>query len=373
MTTSAADTLFRPFTLRGLTLPNRIVMAPMTRSFAVDGVPGAAQAAYYRRRAEGGVGLILSEGTVIDRPASRNHPGIPFFHGAEALAGWKNVIEAVHAAGGKMGPQIWHTGAVKSFQTDWTPEAPVESPSGLDAPGVERGVAMSDADIADAIAAYAKAAGEAKRLGFDVAELHGAHGYLIDQFFWAGSNQRADLHGGATIAERARFAADVVKAVRAEVGPNFPIIIRLSQWKQQDYTARLAETPADMASWLEPLADAGVDIFHCSQRRFWEPEFAEVDGETGLNFAGWAKKLTGKATISVGSVGLSGEFMAAFGGESSTSVGLDRLVERMERDEFDLIAVGRALISDPEWPAKVRRGDAAGLRGFEVSALAELV
>ncbi|QJU56523.1 NADH:flavin oxidoreductase [Sphingomonas sp. AP4-R1] len=373
MSSAAADILFRPFTLRGLTLPNRIVMAPMTRGFAAGGVPGAAQADYYRKRAEGGVGLILSEGTVIDRPASRNHPGIPFFHGEEALTGWKSVIEAVHAAGGKMGPQIWHTGAVKSFQTDWTPDAPVESPSGLDAPGVERGVAMSDSDIADAVAAYAKAAGDAKRLGFDVAELHGAHGYLIDQFFWAGSNLRDDRHGGSTIAERARFAADVVAAVRAEVGPDFPIIIRLSQWKQQDYAARLAETPAEMAAWLEPLADAGVDIFHCSQRRFWEPEFPTVDGEKGLNFAGWAKKLTGKATISVGSVGLSGEFMAAFGGESSTSVGIDQLIERMERDEFDLIAIGRALISNPDWAAKVRDGDAAGLRGFEVSALGELV
>ena len=231
---------------------------------------------------------------------------------------------------------------------------------------------MTDAAIADTIAAFASAAANAKRLGFDTVELHGAHGYLIDQFFWAGSNRRNDGYGGATIGERARFAAGIIAAVRAAVGPDFPIFIRLSQWKQQDFAARLAATPDEMADWLQPLVEAGADAFHCSQRRFWQPEFPEIDGENGLNFAGWAKKLTGAATVSVGSVGLSGEFLAAFGGKSSTNVGLDALIERMERDEFDLIAVGRALISDPQWVAKIRAGDAADLRGFEPSVLAQL-
>lgn len=373
MTASATDVLFKPFRIGSLDLPNRIVMAPMTRAFAAEGIPGEAQAAYYRRRAEGGVGLILSEGTVIDRPASRNDPGIPFFHGEPALDGWKQVIDAVHGAGGRMGPQLWHTGATKSFMTEWVPDAPVESPSGYDAPDVPRGEAMSEEAIADSVAAFARAAADAKRLGFDVVELHGAHGYLIDQFFWSGSNLRTDRYGGATIRERSRFAAEVVAAVREAVGPGYPLILRLSQWKQQDYAARLAETPDFMTDWLEPLVEAGVDVLHCSQRRFWEPEFPEIDGENGLNFAGWAKKLTGATTISVGSVGLSGDFMAAFGGEGSSSVGLDRLVERMERDEFDLIAVGRALITDPDWVAKVRDGNAGELKGFDAAALGELV
>ncbi|ALN75001.1 NADH:flavin oxidoreductase [Aureimonas sp. AU20] len=370
---ASTETLFRPIRIGSLDLPNRIVMAPMTRSFAPGGVPGPANAEYYRRRAEGGVGLILSEGTVVNRPASRNDPGIPFFHGEAALAGWKGVIDGVHAAGGRMGPQLWHTGAVKSFLTAWEPDVPVESPSGLDAPGVARGVAMSEEAIADTVAAFAKAAADAKRLGFDTIELHGAHGYLIDQFFWAGTNLRDDRYGGATLRERSRLAAEIVSAVRAAVGPDFPIILRVSQWKQQDYAVRLAETPDLMTDWLAPLVEAGVDILHCSQRRFWEPEFPEIDGETGLNFAGWAKKLTGARTISVGSVGLSGDFMAAFGGENSVSVGLGGLIERMERDEFDLIAVGRALITEPQWVAKVRAGESAGLRGFDAKALAELV
>ncbi|WP_084583355.1 NADH:flavin oxidoreductase [Sphingomonas azotifigens] len=369
---ASTDVFFRPFRIKSLDLPNRIVMAPMTRTFAPEGIPGAANAAYYRRRAEGGVGLILSEGTVIDRPASRNHPNIPFFHGDAALAGWKTVIDEIHAAGGKMAPQIWHTGSTKTA-TDWVPDVDVESPSGLLAPGRPRGVAMTEQDIEATIAAFAKAAADAKRLGFDTVEIHGAHGYLIDQFFWAGTNTREDGYGGATIAERSRFAVEVVKAVRAAVGPDFPVILRLSQWKQQDYSARLAATPDEMAAWLQPLVDAGADVLHCSQRRFWEPEFPEVDGENGLNFAGWAKELTGAATISVGSVGLSGEFIAAFGGETSQRTDLDKLVERMERDEFDLIAVGRALISDADWVKKVQAGDGEGLKGFSPAALAELV
>ncbi|GHG91568.1 NADH:flavin oxidoreductase [Comamonas sp. JC664] len=372
MSAASTDILFQPFRLKSLELANRIVMAPMTRMSAPEGIPGAANALYYRRRAEDGVGLILSEGTVIDRPASRNDGSIPLFHGEAALRGWAEVIEAVHAAGGKMGPQLWHTGATSSPR-GWDPGAPVESPSGLNAPGEPRGVAMRDEDIADAIAAFARAAADAQRLGFDVAELHGAHGYLIDQFFWSGTNLREDRYGGATLRERARFAAEVVSAVRKAVGPDFPLILRVSQWKQQDLKARLATTPEAMADWLVPLVEAGVDVLHCSQRRFWEPEFPELDGEEGLNFAGWAKKLTGAAVISVGSVGLSGDFLGAFGGKGSSVVGLDALVRRMERGEFDLIAVGRAILSDPLWVTKVRTGDHTALRDFSPAAMAELV
>ena len=368
---TSADILFRPFSLGSLSLVNRVVMAPMTRTFAAHGVPGPSNADYYRRRAEGGVGLILSEGTVIDRPASRNEQGIPFFHGDAALAGWKGVIDAVHQAGGRMGPQLWHTGSTAG-SSGWAPDANVESPSGLLAPSTARGQAMTDEDIADTTAAFARAAAEAKRLGFDLIELHGAHGYLIDQVFWEGTNRRDDRYGGATIKQRSRFAAEVIAAVRTAVGPEFPLALRVSQWKQQDYLARVAETPTLMEDWLSPLVHAGVDILHCSQRRFWEPEFPELDGEEGLNFAGWAKKLTGAATISVGSVGLSGEFLAAFAGEASKSAGLEKLVERMERDEFDLIAVGRALLGDPAWVEKVRAGDTQSLLGFDPASLGEL-
>jgi len=372
MTHCNTDVLFEPVCLGQLTLCNRIVMAPMTRGFATGGMPGTAHVDYYERRARGGVGLILTEGTVVDRPAARNEPGIPFFHGA-ALEKWRPVAQAVHRAGGAIGPQLWHASSVESKTSEWAPESPVESPSGLSAPGFTRGVAMTQEAIADTVAAFAKGAADAKRLGFDVIELHGAHGYLIDQFFWSGTNLRDDAYGGATLKQRSRFAAEMIAAVRVAVGPDFPIILRVSQWKQQDYSARLAETPAQMADWLLPLVEAGVDVLHCSQRRFWTPEFPEIDGPEGLNFAGWAKKLTGAVTISVGSVGLSGDFINVFSGERSEPASLDRLVARMERGEFDLFAVGRALIVDPDWASKVQHGRVDELCPFDVQALASFV
>jgi 2,4-dienoyl-CoA reductase-like NADH-dependent reductase (Old Yellow Enzyme family) len=365
---SHAAPLFQPFSFKGLHLANRIVMAPMTRSFSPNGVPTEKVSEYYRKRAASAVGLIVSEGTVVQRPSAGNDPNVPHFWGDEALGAWQHVINTVHGAGGVMAPQLWHVGAARNRNTEWTAPPPVDSPSGLSRPGKQFGEPMTDAAIADTIAAFAKAAGAAKRLGFDCIELHGAHGYLIDQFFWDGTNARADKFGGDLVA-RGVFAAEILKAVRAEVGPDYPVIIRLSQWKQQDYAARIAQSPDEMAAWLQPLADAGADIFHCSQRRFWEPEFDGSD----LNFAGWAKKLTGRPTITVGSVGLSGEFIAAFGGESSKPASLDELLRRFDRGDFDLVAVGRALISDPDWALKVRDGRMDELSDFSPAALAELV
>ena len=231
---------------------------------------------------------------------------------------------------------------------------------------------MTAEDIADTIAAFAESAKLARDAGFDAVEVHGAHGYLIDQFFWSGTNLRDDAWGGPTIKDRSRFAAEIVKAIRAAVGPDFPLILRVSQWKQQDYKARLATTTDEMTDWLLPFVEAGVDMLHCSQRRFWEPEFPEIDGDDGLNFAGWAKKLTGAATISVGSVGLNSDFGGAFVGEGSQTTSLDKLITRMERDEFDLIAVGRALLSDAHWVEKVRDGRMDELTGFQAADLATL-
>ncbi len=363
----SVDALFRPFQVKSLELPNRIVMAPMTRSFSPGGVPTADVAAYYRRRAEGGVGLIVTEGTVVERPAARNDAAVPVFHG-DALPQWRTVVDEVHAAGGLIAPQIWHVGSARGQGADWQPLGKVDSPSGLTAPGKQKFEPMTDEDIADTIAAFGRSARAARDLGFDAVEIHGAHGYLIDQFFWSGLNVRADRWGGATIRDRARFGAEIVKAVREGVGEDMAMILRLSQWKSQDYEAKNAETPEQLGEWLAPLSEAGVDVFHCSQRRFWEPEFEGSE----LNFAGWAKKVTGKPTITVGSVGLDGEFIAAFGGAGSKPASLDGLIARLERDEFDLVAIGRALLADPEWVRKIREGRHDELQDFERQALSTL-
>ena len=359
------DALFKPFEFKSLKLPNRVVMAPMTRSFSPGGVPTAEVAAYYRRRAEGQVGLIITEGTGVARDASLNDANVPRFHGEKELAAWKVVVDEVHAAGGLIAPQLWHVGAAKGKDV----LGKIDSPSGLSKKGGNPFTEpMTDAEVADTIAAFASAAANAKHLGFDSIELHAAHGYLIDQFFWEGTNVRGDGFGGPTIGERSTFAAEILKAVRAAVGPDYPVIIRLSQWKQQDYAVKNAETPKELEAWLQPLADAGADIFHCSQRRFWEPEFEGSD----LNFAGWTKKLTGSPTITVGSVGLSGEFIAAFGGEGSQPASIDGLLERLERGEFDLVGVGRALLQDPEWVLKIRDGRTDELKAFEREAMSTL-
>lgn len=344
-------------------------MAPMTRSFSPNGIPTDDVAAYYARRAAAEVGLILSEGTVIDRPSSSADPNIPHFHGDQALAGWRKVINDVHASGGQMGPQIWHQGVMENHASGWLPATPFEGPSSLQRPGFENGVPMSDTAIAETIAAFGQAAADAKALGFDTVEIHGAHQYLIDQFFWDGTNTRTDIYGGKTIAERSRFAIEVIKEVRKRVGEDFAVIIRLSQFKPADYNFKLAKNEREMEQWLAPMADAGIDIFHCSQRRFWEPEFEGSD----LNFAGWAKKLTGKATISVGSVGLDGDFFAAFAGESAEPRSLDELVRRMDRGDFDLIAVGRPLLADPNWVEKIKNKRTDELKGFTKEAFTSLV
>ncbi|MET0940925.1 MAG: NADH:flavin oxidoreductase [Mesorhizobium sp.] len=365
---SSTSPLFSPFRHKSLSLSNRIVMAPMTRSKSPDGIPTEEVAAYYRRRAEGGVGLIITEGTTVDRPGASNDASIPNFHTPESLRAWRHVVQEVHAAGGKIAPQLWHMGMVRKPGTGPCPEGPSDGPSGLSASGKQVAEPMSDADIADTIAAFADAAEQAKEIGFDAVELHGAHGYLLDQFFWAHSNRRGDAYGGDLVT-RTRFASEIVQAVRRRVGPDFTVILRYSQWKQQDYSARLANTEQELSAFLEPLAASGVDIFHCSTRRFWEPEFQGSD----LNLAGWTRKITGKPTITVGSVGLKGnDFIHAFKGESAQVGELGELESRLRRDEFDLVAVGRALITDPQWPTKVREGRFAELAPFSPAALATL-
>jgi 2,4-dienoyl-CoA reductase-like NADH-dependent reductase (Old Yellow Enzyme family) len=282
------STLFTPVSINALEIPNRVVMAPMTRLFSPNGVSTPEMAQYYRRRAAGGVGLIVTEGTVIERPVPVYDLSAPRFWGEDALAAWKLVVDEVHGAGGLIAPQIWHAGAARHPFTNEQLPGLIDSPSGIFEPGNcedRHEPPMTDEAIADVIAAFGKAAADAKRIGFDALELHGAHGYLIDQFFWDATNRRgSDSYGGDTIQSRVRFGVEVLKSVRTAVGPDFPVILRISQWKGQDYGAKIVRTPGEMEQWLQPLAEAGADSFHCSQRRYWEPEFEGSD----LNMAGWA-------------------------------------------------------------------------------------
>jgi 2,4-dienoyl-CoA reductase-like NADH-dependent reductase (Old Yellow Enzyme family) len=365
--TKSADILFTPFDDGKLKLKNRIIMAPMTRSFSPGHVPGESVAAYYRRRAENEIGLILSEGVSPNATTATGTPDVPNIVTPEAMVAWRRVAKSVTSAGGKMGIQLWHEGPYRNPVKTEHPDIPSWSASGMKVPGKPLWTPMTEGEIETAIEEFVAGAVATKELGFDCVEFHGAHSYIIDSFFWNETNLRTDQWGGGW-KERTRFACEIVKRTRTAIGPDFPLLIRLSQWKQQDFAAKAAATPEELSQWLTPLTDAGIDIFHCSQRRFWEPCF---DGSP-LNFAGWAKKLTGKPSISVGSVGLSGEFTAVYGGEISQPASLDGLIERMEREEFDLIAVGRALLQDPAWAVKVKEGRTNELRSFSKEALGTL-
>lgn len=356
--------LFTPFTVKSLKLANRILMAPMTRQKSPGGVPGDDVAAYYRKRAAGGVGLIVTEGTTIDHTTASYHTDIPNLHDPRALAGWRNVCAQVHDAGGRIASQLWHVGAHRVMGAEPNPGVPPSSPSGLKNATDKVGEPMSSKDVTDIIAAFGRAAAAAKDCGFDAVEIHGAHGYLVDQFFWDATNKRADEWGGADLATRARFGVEVTKAVRHAVGADFPIIFRFSQWKLGDYGARSIPTPDDLGKLLNPLADAGVDVFHASSRRFWTPEFSGSD----LNLAGWAKKLTGKPTVTVGSVSLHLEPGDETGAREAVDPfnrdHLQTLVGGIAKEDFDLVAVGRMLLANPDWANQLRAGNVAGLKPF---------
>lgn len=354
------DILFAPLSIKSLAVENRLVMSAMTRGFSVGGVPGDDVAAYYRTRAEGGVGLIITEAVAVNRPAASEAPGIPVFHDPKAQDGWSRVVAGVHGAGGKIAAQVHHAGALRDGVKMGAPDVPNDEPDTL-----------SERDILDIVAAFATAAATAKRLGFDAVEVHGANGNLIDQFLWAGRNTRTDRWGGSVLA-RTRFAAEILRAIRAEVGDDFPVLFRISQFKQGAFDARIADTPEEFAVILSALVEAGADAFHASQRRFWEPAF---DGSP-LNLAGWAKRLSGKPAITVGSVGLNGPDITDLltgKGANAGPAGLDDLRGRIAQGEFDLVAVGRALLTDPTWANKVRDGRLADLRGFDLHSLHSLV
>ena len=159
--------------------------------------------------------------------------------------------------------------------------------------------------------------------------------------------------------------------MREAVGPDFAIVFRFSQWKMQDYEARLAHTPEELEQFLLPLKEAGVDVFHASTRRFWETEFEGSD----LNLAGWTQKITGQPTMTVGSVGLTEDFISGTFMSKKDAVeqaGIDELVERMHNHEFELVAVGRALLQDPEWLQKLKQGRAEEITAFSKKSLGAL-
>lgn len=375
------NSLFSQFTCGSLTLANRFVMSPMTRNFSPGGVPGPEVARYYARRAH--MGLVITEGVGPDHPAALGDgttggPALPVLYGDAALAGWKAVVDAVHAAGGKIAPQLWHMGPIRIAGTGPHPEAASVRPSGIWGPLGKARVSpeylnavsaptspATDAEIADIIAGFARSAAAADALGFDAIALHGAHGYLLDSFLWGETNLRSDQWGGDP-RRRTRLAREVIGAIRKVIPADKPIIYRFSQWKLQDYGARLADTPEELGVIVEALADAGVDIFDVSTRNFDAPAFAGSD----LGLAGWVRKLTGKPTMTVGGIGFDKDLQSSFVQPTQAIDNLGEVMRRFTSGEFDLVAVGRAALMDADWIGRVRRGEA--FKPFDISAYSKL-
>lgn len=356
--------LFTPFRLKHLTLANRFVMPAMQRGMCENGAPSAALAGYYARRAQGGVPLVIGESAAVDHPSATVQPSAAHLNAATA-DGWRACVDAVGEAGGAMLLQLWHEGAMRS-------DGQALSASGLAHPGKVSGRAATLDELAQIRDGFVRSARIAQQVGAAGVEVHAAHGYFLDQFLWAGSNRRTDGYGGDDIAHRARFPAEIIAAIRAECGPDFIIGLRFSQWKEVDYAARVAPTPEELAVLVTLLGQAGADVLHASSRRFWEAEWA---GDH-RNLAGWAKAASGLATITVGSVGLDMDVMDTFTGDREpgprVAEAVTELEARLAAGECDLVAVGRALIGDPDFVAKLQAGDHGAIRQFTRADLGQL-
>ena len=365
--------LLQPLTIRGMTIPNRFAMSPMTRSFCPDNLPNDAVVGYYHRRAEGEAGLIVTEAIGTDHPSAVGDTGLgetdlPIFNGEASVAAWRRVVDAVHDAGAKIVPQLWHQGPMRMPGSKPFPDAPPFSPSGyygdpekaapyyIEKARILAATEMpvpTDEEIADVVASFGRAAAQARQAGFDGLAIHGAHGYLVDAFLWGVTNTRDGRWGGDMV-QRTAFAVEVIKACRSAIGEDLPLCFRFSQWKQQDFRGKLAETPQELEMILGPLSDAGVDLFDASVRYFNSPAFPE---QSDLTLAGWAKKLTGKLTGAVGGIGFTKGMYDTMDDKAAGSNNLPLVLKRFEAGEFDIVSIGRALLHDPHWIRKARLGE----------------
>jgi 2,4-dienoyl-CoA reductase-like NADH-dependent reductase (Old Yellow Enzyme family) len=363
--------LFTPITINGVTLPNRFVMPAMQRGMAADGDPSLALAEIYRSRVEGGVGLVISESTAIDHWSANWQPNAVRME-PRTIGSWKRLISAVKDAGGVFFQQLWHPGAMRVAPPGKTFERPSLSPSGLVQAGNVVGRAMTLEEMEEIKLAYVQAALITKGLGADGVEVHGAHGYLLDQFLWRETNLREDGYGGDALEDRLRFPAEVVAAIRFAVGPDFPISYRFSQWKEIDFEATVVDSPQELELLLLTLRNAGADMFNVSARRFHRPAWDGSD----LGLVGWAKSLTDAPVIAVGGVGLNtdlaSELWKGAQTQPDTVRSLTWLLERFNRGEFDLVAVGRAHLADGEWVAKVRDGRYDEIKPYYPKLLLEI-
>ncbi len=330
--------LFEPFSTRSLALKNRMVMSPMTRSRAVEAAtPNALMAEYYAQRAS--AGLIITEGT-SPSPNGLGYARIPGLYNETQARGWKRVTDAVHAAGGKIFVQLMHTGRV-THALNLPAGAETVGPTAEACPGEmytdPKGMqphtpprAMTDKDIQHAVDEYASSARLALQAGFDGVELHGANGYLIEQFLNPNVNKRSDGYGGS-IANRNRFALEVARAVARAIGPE-KLGIRLSPYGAFNSTGAFPEVDAQYVALAKELSAIGLLYIHVlDHSAMGAPKVPD------------AIKAKLRETFK-------GAYIAAGGFDRDTA-------EQWLKDRrADLIAFGRPFLANPDLPERYRKG-----------------
>ncbi|WP_417566447.1 NADH:flavin oxidoreductase [Marinobacter sp.] len=270
---------------KSIQVPNRFALAPMTRTSAEpDGTPNSLMADHYEGYAKGGFGLVITEGTYTDDKASQGYANQPGIINDAQIAGWKTIVDRVHAAGSKIVVQLMHAGA--QFQANRYTDQPL-GPSEVIPKGAPLGFygdqtewkfpkAMTKADILAAIDGFAQSATNAKAAGFDGIEIHGANGYLLNQFLSTHFNRREDEYGGP-MENRLRLLVEVVRAVREAVGEGFTVGIRLSQGTVTDPDYQLPEGESGFRQIVEAVRDAGADFVHTTDGDVNRKHFIEGD------------------------------------------------------------------------------------------------
>jgi len=333
-----------PLTIKGMTIRNRVVMPPMGTNLGnEDGTVSEENLAYMRRRAQGGPGLIITEITGV-HPNGIVSPRQLGAYDDRFIPGLKRLAQVVHDCGGKIAMQLHHCGRESLYLLHLgRAMAPSPIPS-----IVFRGQPreMTKEDIKEVIQSFGQAARRAREAGFDGVEIHGAHGYLLTQFLSALSNQRQDEYGGKTLKERARFVLEVIASVRAQVGDDFPISLRVSA----EEAIRGGYTVDDLATILPDCVAAGVDLLHASFGTHGSPAgITQAPAEYPAGFNAWlARKI--KEVVSVPVIAV-GRFTLPAQAE-----------EVLSRGDADLIAFGRQFLADPDFLLKAQAGEKEDIR-----------
>jgi 2,4-dienoyl-CoA reductase-like NADH-dependent reductase (Old Yellow Enzyme family) len=347
--------LFTPIVVNGHSIKNRLAVAPMSRITAMpDGRATGTMTRYYERFAKGGFGTVITEGIYIDQAFSQGYIGQPGMTDDVQANAWKPVVSGIKAHGAFAVAQIMHAGAISQgnrFRDTTVGPSPVQ-PKGEQMTSYRGNgryalpAAMTEAQITDVINGFAESAGRAIEVaGFDAIEIHGANGYLLDQFLTDYANDRADRWGGAT-ANRVRLILETFKAVRAKVGTKVPVGVRISQGKVNDYHHKWADAERDAEIIFGSLGEAGADFIHVTEFEAWKPAFASG----GPSLMQLAKRYAPKAAI--------------FANGSLHSV--EQAVAALDAGA-DIVTIGRGALANPDFPRRLSEN--LVLRDFDPAIL----